>query len=439
MNVKRPNKPLENTAKLANTKQLTIAVNHVGYYLLCLKVTVLKVISLGFYAPWGNELQSRYLLENAHFGDKKISLSAAALNVFKVRSSFAIGLIMMFLLGQTFAVLAWFFHLLLLLSLPGFYLVEKKYRLNAIAIEERRLDFNLSLSQFYKAISLPAIIFVLFSALIFNSELIDSRFLASIETKQQSSPFVADSYLAKVEQALDKELGHELEHGHDHKDEAEIAHWSEDISQQEKDYLAEHEASHNHGSITLSSLEKYQLAKQGNQFIQYILLFLVFSILWPWFDFKLIAHRVNHTQLADTSWKMQQTVMSLYGLYIKAMLLVFMVIGLMGLVVAQLFIGSEGSRSEFWSDVLVNGLWLLPMGVLIFVLAISLVRTWRKQWLLEGLVSEQVETHSHTSYLGGLMLSLSNTVIVFFTLGLGSAYCQLRTYHYLSQHFNVRL
>lgn len=90
-------------------------------------------------------------------------------------------------------------------------------------------------------------------------------------------------------------------------------------------------------------------------------------------------------------------------------------------------------------NVLVNGWWLLPMVVLIFVLAISLVRTWRKQWLLEGLVSEQVETNSQTSYLGGLMLSLSNTVIVFFTLGLGLPWCQLRTYRYLSQHFNVRL
>ena len=417
--------------------QIELSVNPSRYYFLWLKVTLLKVVTLGIYAPWGNEVLNRFLLGSTHCGDKKFSVSPGALDVFKVRMGIAVGLITMLVLIQALPALFWLFQLLLLVSLPGFYLLEKKYRLNTISIEEHRIDFNVSLSHFYKTMSLPAAIFVLFSAVIFNSEWIDSQFLASIETKEQPSPFVEDSYLAKTEQALGNELEHELEHGHDHKHEEESAHWSEDISQEEKDYLGEHEASHNHGSIALSNLQKYQIANQGNQFIQYTLFMLLFCLLWPWLDFKLIAHRVNHTQLADTSWKIQKSVMSLYGLYAKAMLVVFAVIALMGFLISYLLMGNEGSSPEFWSNVLVNGLWLLPMVVLIFVLAISLVRTWRKQWLLDGLVSEQVKTSNHTSYFSGLMLSLSNTLIIFFTLGLGLPWCQLRTYRYLSHHFNL--
>lgn len=421
----------------SKNNQIELSVDPIRYYFLWLKVTLLKIITLGIYAPWGNEVLNRFLLESTHCGDKKFSVSPAALNVLKVRMGIAIGLITMLFLVQALPALSWLFQLLLLVSLPGFYLLEKQYRLNTISIEEHRIDFTLSLSQFYKTISIPAAIFVLFSAVIFNSELIDSQFLASIETKEQPSPFVEDSYFSRTEQTLDNELEHELEHGHDHKHEEESAHWSEDISQEEKDYLGEHEASHNHGSIALSNLQKYQIANQGNQFIQYTLVILLCCLLWPWLDFKLIAHRVNHTQLADTSWKIKKTVMSLYGLYVKAMLVVFAVIALMGLLISYFLMGSEGSSPEFWSNALVNGLWLLPMVVLIFVLAISLVRTWRKQWLLEGLVSEQVETNNHTSYFSGLMLSLSNSVITFFTLGLGLPWCQLRTYRYLSNHFNV--
>ena len=421
----------------SKNNQIELSVNPSRYYFLWLKVTLLKVVTLGIYAPWGNEVLNRFLLESTHCGDKKFSVSPGALDVFKVRMGIAVGLITMLFLVQALPALSWLFQMLLLAALPALYLLEKKYRLNTISIEEHRIDFNVSLSQFYKTISIPAAIFVLFSALIFNSEWIDSQFLASIETKEQPSPFVEDSYLAKTEQALGNELEHELEHGHDHKHEEESAHWSEDISQEEKDYLGEHEASHNHGSIALSNLQKYQIANQGNQFIQYTLVILLCCLLWPWLDFKLIAHRVNHTQLADTSWKIQKSVMSLYGLYAKAMLVVFVVIALMGFLISYFLMGSEGSSPEFWSNALVNGLWLLPMVVLIFVLAISLVRTWRKQWLLEGLVSEQVETNNHTSYFSGLMLSLSNSVITFVTLGLGLPWCQLRTYRYLSHHFNV--
>ena len=421
----------------SKNNQIELSVDPIRYYFLWLKVTLLKIVTLGIYAPWGNEVLNRFLLESTHCGDKKFSVSPGALNVFKARMGIAIGLITMLFLVQALPALSWLFQMLLLAALPALYLLEKKYRLNTISIEEHRIDFNVSLSQFYKTISIPAAIFVLFSALIFNSEWIDSQFLASIETKEQPSPFVEDSYLAKTEQALGNELEHELEHGHDHKHEEESAHWSEDISQEEKDYLGEHEASHNHGSIALSNLQKYQIANQGNQFIQYTLFMLLFCLLWPWLDFKLIAHRVNHTQLADTSWKIQKSVMSLYGLYAKAMLVVFVVIALMGFLISYFLMGSEGSSPEFWSNALVNGLWLLPVVVLIVVLAISLVRTWRKQWLLEGLVSEQVETNNHTSYFSGLMLSLSNSVITFVTLGLGLPWCQLRTYRYLSHHFNV--
>lgn len=419
--------------------QVELSVDQVRYYFIWLRVTLLKVISLGIYAPWGNEVLNRFLLENTHCGNKKFSVLPTALNVFKVRTGIAIGLIAMFFLAQAFPALSWLFQLLLLLSLPGFYLLEKKYRLNTVAFEEHSFEFKLSLSQFYKAISFPISIFVFFSAVIFNSEVIDSQFLASIETKKEPSLFAEDSYLAKTEQALEPKSDHELEHEHGHKHQEEIEHWSEDISQEEKDYLGEHEASHNHGSIALSSLQKYQIANQGNLFIQYALVILLCCFLWPWLDYKLITHRVNYTQLAGISWTIHNTLMSLYGLYIKTLLVVFGIIGFMGLIISKFLMGSEGSSPEFWSNALVNGLWLLPMVLLITTLAITLVRTWRKQWLLEGLASEKIETNNHTSYLGGLMLSLTNTIITFVTFGLALPWCQLRTYRYLSHNFNVAI
>ena len=422
-------------------QQANISIDPFRYYLLWLKVTLLKIVSLGLYAPWANQACNGYLLENTRLGDLSFKHFSNADNVFKTRLIFLSAVLVTVLFTQTVPALSWAFQLLMLVSLPGFYLVERRYELNAISLGDHVIDFKLSLIKFYKTMILPVSLFLILVAVIFNSEIIDSQFIASIDSKDSPLVYAEDSYMALAEQEFkteahssDKVAGHKNHHS------GEIEQWNENISKEEKEYLGEHEKSHNHGNITLSPLQKYQMTNQGNQFIQYVLTFILLCILWPWIDYKIMVYRISNLDLLGSrDWRLKLGVMSLYRLYIKTLLVLFSLLVFIGLVLLMLLTGSEGSSPEFWSNLLANALWLLPLGFALLLFAFNLLFTWRKQWQLSSLVSDSVQTKNESLYLETLILSLTNTFAVFFSLGLALPWCHLRTSRYFINHFNVRV
>ncbi|MEH6449075.1 MAG: DUF898 family protein [Oleispira sp.] len=428
-------------------QRASITIDPIHYYLLWFKVTVLKIISLGLYAPWARQTLNCYLVSNTRFSEQTFLLSPHARNVFKGRLLFLALLFVAILIINILPAITWIVQLLLLISLPGFYLREKQYESNAISLGDDAVDFKLSLTKFYKTIALPLFIFLLSAVVVFNNDIIDSRFLASIDTKDAPAIYAEDSYLALAEQefkADSQHAGHgsdptanKLEHADTHA--GEIEQWNENISREEIEYLGEHEKSHNHGSIELSPLQKYQVANKGNQFIQAVLIFLLLCVLWPWIDYKMMAYRIINTTFLGGDWQMKQGVMSLYRVYVKTLLVVFALLVFIGLLLSKLLMGSEGSSPEFWSNLVANSLWLLPLGLAVLLFAFSLLFTWRKQWLLSGLASNTTQTKSESLYLETLLLSTTNTLLIFFTLGLALPWCHLRTMRYLANHFNVSI
>lgn len=416
-------------------KSLEISVNKLRYYFLWLQVILLKLLSLGLYAPWGNQRLQEFLLTDVYYDNKKFNVLPSATKVFKVRMMLGLWLLILFIGMKSLPELSWVFQLLFLISFPGFYLAERRHDLSSIIYNSIPIKSDYSLTQFYKSIRYPIAIFVLLASVIFNSEIIDSQFLASIETKEEPSIYAEDSYLARTEQDLkqsDFSDENDSEHNLKHGDETE--HWNDSISEEEKAYLDEHEKSHNHGSMSLSSLQKYQVANQGNQFIQYFCLFLLVSILWPWIDYKMIGSRVENTGYLKNSWQLKEGVISLYALYIKVMMVVLTVITISSLIISTFLIGDEGSSAEFWSNALVHGFWLLPLFVVISVFGFNLLITWRKHWLLDNLDSKQVVMKNHSSYSSSFLLSLTNTLLMIVTLGLATPWCQLRGYRYFTSH-----
>ncbi len=426
-------------------KSLEISVNKLRYYFLWLQVSLLKLLSLGLYAPWGNQRLQEFLLTHTHCDNKKFNVLPSATKVFKVRMMFGFWLLVLFIGMKSLPELSWLFQLLFLISLPGFYLAERRYDLSSVIYNSIPIKSDYSLTQFYKSIRFPIAIFVLLAAVIFNSEIIDSQFLASIETKEEPSIYAEDSYLARAEQDL-KQSEHDHQHSSGHSDENgseheskhgnETGQWNDSISEEEKAYLDEHEKSHNHGSISLSRLQKYQVASQGNQFIQYVFLLLLMSILWPWIDYQMIANRVEGTGYLKSSWTLKKGVVSLYALYAKVMLVVLAVIAISSLIISTFLMGDEGGSAEFWSNALVHGFWLFPLVVVISVFGFNLLIIWRKHWLLDNLESEQVAMKSHSSYTHSLLLSLTNTLLLIVTLGLAIPLCQLRGYRYFTHHLS---
>lgn len=434
-------------------KQVNISIDPVRYYLIWMKETLLKIVSFGLYAPWANQAMADYLLSNTRFNDKSFKHSPSASNIFKARLLFLMGLLLAILIVQALPILSWAIQLLVLVSLPGYYLIEKKYKLVAISLGDDAIDFKLSLVDFYKSIAVPVLLFLIASAVIFNNQIIDSRFLASIDTKDTPAIYAEDSYLALAEKESQEELSkesHEKSH-HDaiHSDHAEehpagIEQWNGNISEEEKNYLDEHEKSHNHGSISLSSLQKYQMTNQGNQFIQYVLTCILLCLLWPWLDYKMMAYRITNTTFLRSDWKLELGIMSLYKRYLKVFLLVSAMIAIIGLMLLTFLSGSEGSSPEFWSNLLANSLWLFPLVLSVFVFAFSLLFTWRKQWLLSSLVGVDVagggiKIKNESQYLYTLFLSATNTLAVLFTLGLALPWCRIRTARYLSNHFSIAI
>lgn len=416
------------------SKQLEISVSQLHYYSLWLQVGLLKIITLGLYAPWGNQRLKEFLLTHTHCDNKKFNLLPTVNKTLKTRLLFGLWLVILFVFMQSFPALSWLFQLMFLISLPGFYLSDKRNILSSVTYDSVPIRFNLSIINFYKSIALPVAIFLLLSAIIFNSEMVDSQFLASIETKEVPSVYAEDSYLERAEQALQHSdhAGHSSQHELQHGNENE--HWDDGLSAEEKAYLDEHEKSHNHGSISLSSLQKYQVANRGNQFLQYLCLLLLIAIMWPWIDFKMIENRVESTGYLKRSWQLKDGIMSLYALYSKVMLVVLSVITMSGLLISTLLMSGEGGSAEFWSNALVHSFWLLPLMFVITVFGFNLLMLWRKHWLLKNLASKQVAMTSNSSYFNSLVLSLTNTLFMISTLGLAIPWCQLRTYCYVTTH-----
>jgi uncharacterized membrane protein YjgN (DUF898 family) len=436
-------------------KQVNISIDPVRYYLLWMKETLLKIISFGLYAPWANQSMDNYLLSNTRFNDDFFKRSRNASNIFKARLLFIMGLLLAALLVQKSPMLSWAVQLLVLISLPGFYLIEKKIQLNAISLGDDVISFKLSLVDFYKSITLPILLFLISTLVIFNNKIIDSQFLDSIDTKEAPAIYAENSYLALAEKETQeyvdnkpheksyKELihtDHTAEHAAEHP--AGIEQWNENITEEEKDYLGEHEKSHNHGSISLSSLQKYQVTNQGNQFIQYVLTFIFLCLLWPWLDYKMMEYRITNTTFMGSDWKIKLGIVSLYKRYVKVFLLVSAMMAIVGLLLLTFLSGSEGSSPEFWSNLLANSLWLFPLVLAVLVFAFSLLFTWRKQWLLSNLVGinaagEDVKTKDESQYIYTLYLAATNTLAVLFTLGLALPWCRIRTVRYLSNHFSI--
>jgi len=421
------------------SKQLEISVSQLRYYSLWLQVGLLKIITLGLYAPWGNQRHKEFLLTHTHCDNKKFNLLPTANKTLKTRLLFGLWLVILFVCMQSLPALSWLFQLMFLISLPGFYLSEKRNILSSVSYDSVPIRFNLSIINFYKSIALPVAIFLLLGAIILNSEMVDSQFLASIETKEEPSVYAEDSYLERAEQAL-QHSDHSLDHHADHSSQHELQHGNENehsddgLSAEEKAYLDEHEKSHNHGSISLSSLQKYQVANQGNQFLQYLCLLLLIAIVWPWIDFKMILNRVESTGYLKSSWQLKGGIISLYALYTKVMLVVLSVIAMSALLISIFLMSDEGGSTEFWSNALVHGFWLLPLVFVITVFGFNLLMLWRKHWLLKNLVSKQVAMTSNSSYFNSLVLSLTNTLFMISTLGLAIPWCQLRTYRYVTTH-----
>lgn len=418
-----------------HNKQIKISVDLARYYSLWLKVTLLKVVSLGIYAPWGNQLLNDFLLLNTSLGEKRFQLLSNASYVFKVRLLFIVALAITIYLVLNSSNFSWVFQILLFISFPGFYLAEKMYGFRRASLERQQPISSKLLVNFYKTITLPISFFVVISIVIFNSDLIDSQFLASIDTKKEASIYSEDSYLARTENELINSEHNHLGHDVEHLNSAES--WGDDISQEEIEYLEEHEKSHNHGSISLSRLQKYQIADTGNQFIQFVLILLLICLLWPWIDYRIIEHRIKYVDLFGSPWAMKKGVVSLYRLYLKVLIVVVTAIALNGLILLILLQGSEGSSPEFWSNLLANSLGLLPLIIILFLFSFSLFFLWRKQWILNNLVSEEINTEYEVSHVTTFYLAITNAAVLFLTLGFALPWCRLRTYRYLASRWTL--
>jgi len=416
------------------SKKIKLSVSLMQYFPLWLKVNLLKIISLGVYAPWGNQAIKNYLYSNTQYDKKPFSIKTQALKVFKTRLLLVVWMFVLYLIAVSVSQYDVYFQILFLLSLPGFYLTEKKYSINSVQFDSSESTFTLSLIKFYQSITFPITLFLILSFSIFNSEIIDSRILASIDNKEEPAVFAEDSYLSRAQSDNLVTDEHSASHSSDHE---EHEHWGKDISAEEIAYLDEHEKSHNHGNISLTRLQKYQVANQGNKFFQYILMVVLILALWPWLDFKMIEYQVNNTRFLNSAWKLQSSPILLYGVYAKVLLLIVGLLVISGLLISMLLMGDEGSSPEFWSNALVHGFWLLPLFIIILTLAMNALLTGRRQWKLNNLSSEQLTITNSDTYLSSLLLSVSNTLIGLFTLGFAIPWCQLRRYRYQSKHLTV--
>ncbi len=422
--------------------QIRFQPSSLHYATLWLKVNFLKLVSFGLYAPWGNEAVRHYLLSNFQLNNYGVDCQGAAKTIFKLRLTLVLLIFCLLIIDNFSSGLTWLWGLLLISVLPAFYLLEKNTLQKSCLINNKPIKQEISLISFYRAIFFPLASFLLLSSIIFNSAFIDSRILASIAEKEEAPLFSEDSYLAKTEKSLNHLNSNISEHHGDHTHHRDhdqiIEKWSDDISADEIAYLEDHEKSHNHGNIALTRLQKYQIANQGNLFAQYALVLLVFLIIWPWLDFKIISYRINHSYFNNEQWQLNQGLFSFYRLYLQVSLAVLLLLCITGAVISQFLMGNEGSSPEFWSNALVNGLWFLPLVVFLIVFACLLLNNWRQQWLLANLNSLPLGLKFNRHYLLGGVLSLAKTILLMVSFGLAIPYCQILSYRMLNKHLAIK-
>jgi uncharacterized membrane protein YjgN (DUF898 family) len=415
---------------------LRFTPNVLQYLMLWLKVSLLKLVSFGVYAPWGSDTLRQYLLRQFRLDGNELDYQSSPLFIFKVRFLFISLLIFLILLNSIFPVMTWLLVLLLIAVTPGFYMAEKNHRIKCYSINNESLQLNYSLFSFYQTLALPLGLFLFVSILIFNSALIDSRFLASIESKEEARVFAQDSYISAAEKALTLEphQRHSAdEHGH------EDEYWSDSIPAEEIAYLEEHEKSHNHGSIALSRMEKYRLASQGNVFIQYTLVFLLLFIVWPWIDNKILLYRIQHTSFRNSSWRLKASLGSFYRIYLKVVLLNVLMITFFALAINYGLMGNEGSSPEFWSNALVHGIWLIPLMLFLLLFSVLQIIEGRRQWVLQHVQLVPFRIEFKPYFAVSVLLSIFNSLLLIGSLGLAIPYCQLQSYRLLTKNLNLRL
>jgi uncharacterized membrane protein YjgN (DUF898 family) len=418
-----------------------------SFFPLWLKVFLLKVITLGLYAPRGSGQIKNYFYSHTSYREQAFSFVGQESKVIKLRLLFLLFIVTLYFIAESISLYSWIFQSLFLISLPAYYLLEEKLSIEGIRYGQDQCTLKLSLWGLYRSAIIPLSIFLLSAFFIFNSEIIDSRFLASIDNKEEASQFSSDSYITKAmdDSATIANKGHDKkDHGHAHEHEpTDKENWGDSISAEEKSYLKQHEESHNHGSIALSRLQKLQLTDKGNQFAHYVLMLLLMLGLWPWFDYLILRYKFNNTALNhigfhDASWKLDAGLGSFYWVYGKVLLTLILIGFFIGLIISNLLMGSEGSSAEFWSNALVHGVWLLPIILVVTIITFSLLITWRWQWQLNNLQHEKLILSTKFSSVYWVFLYMSNALMLIITLGLAAPWCRLRCYRYRVESLSVK-
>ena len=177
---------------------------------------------------------------------------------------------------------------------------------------------------------------------------------------------------------------------------------------------------------------------EGSLVLSVIILILLLAIflMVPWWEYMITLFKAEHSKFGDANFSLTATLKNYFGMYAKGYGLTMLMFAGLGIIVAVLIPMMSSSDSPDAMGV------FIPVVIIIFALPVYLwmfayFQTKRTNLIYGNLVIQEHKVQAELKVGAMMMLYLTNTLAIMFTLGLMMPWAKIRTAQYKASVMSV--
>lgn len=166
-----------------------------------------------------------------------------------------------------------------------------------------------------------------------------------------------------------------------------------------------------------------------------IVLLLAIFLMVPWWEYMITIFKADHSKFGDANFKLTATLKNYFGMYAKGYGLSILMFGALGLIVAGIisFVSSQDAPESMGILIPVIFVFVLPVYLWMF----AYFQTKRTNLVFGNLVIQEHKVQAELKVGAMMMLYLTNTLAIMFTLGLMMPWAKVRTARYKASVMSV--
>ena len=166
-----------------------------------------------------------------------------------------------------------------------------------------------------------------------------------------------------------------------------------------------------------------------------IILLLAIFLMVPWWEYMITIFKADHSKFGDANFKLTATLKNYFGMYAKGYGLSILMFGGLGLIIAGVvsFISSQDAPESMGILIPVIFVFVLPVYLWMF----AYFQTKRTNLVFGNLVIQEHKVQAELKVGAMMLLYLTNTLAIMFTLGLMMPWAKVRTARYKASVMSV--